>query len=374
MIFDSFRRTDLAAMRSTESFFDFYNRSASPAVGRIRDFLEDALSSYPSLEQSDVAARLRAKDHFRTAEFELLLHNFLIRCGMEVHVHPELENGSARRPDFLVRCSDGQGLYLEAITLDPYDPARLRDPSLRLLMQGLQDARDENFSVLVQATGQATSTPSASKFVRQVQQWLSGLSPASPAMDSISKEWQMSGLSMTVTALPTGPGRQPPDRSLLAGFYCQAVMDDAAETLRGKLQMKASRYGKLELPFVVALNCQNPFLRSFDTLVALFGEDVSSPSYRLDMSSKGNGLWSAGQYSRLSAAWIFSNFKTVGFINSSRNLHLNPSAAHPVPSAMLGFSHSYFDAAGCWRTQADKLDLAELFGLPEDWPGPLASS
>jgi len=364
----------LTAMRSTESIFDFYNRSASPAVERIRDLLEDALRSYPSLERNDMVARLRAKDHFRTAEFELLLHHFLIRCGMEVHVHPELENGSARRPDFLVRCSDGQELYLEAITSDPHDPARLHDPSLRLLMQGLQDARDENFSVLVQATGQATSTPSASKFVRQVQQWLSGLSPASPEMDSISKEWQMSGLSLTVTALPNAPGVQHPDRSLLAGFYCQAIMDDVAATLRGKLQMKASRYGKLERPFVVALNCQNAFLKNGDALVALFGEDVSSPNYRLDMSSKGNGLWSARQYSRLSAAWIFSNFKTVGFLNSSRNLHLNPSAVHPVPSAMLGFSHSYFDAAGCWRTQADKLDLAELFGLPEDWPGPLASS
>lgn len=375
MIFDALVRTDKTTMRSTESIFDFYNRSASPAVGRIRSLLEQALASYPALELGDMAARLRAKDNFRTAEFELLLHHFLIKSGMEVDIHPELGNGSPHRPDFLVRCSEGKELYLEAITLDPHDPTRLQDPNLRLLMQGLQDARNERFSVLVEASGQAAETPSASKFVSQVQHWLSDLNSSSSSVDSMCREWQISGLSMTLTALPVEPWAQDTNRSLLAGYHRQPLMDDVVETIRGKLQMKASRYGKLDRPFVVALNCQNPFLRSYDALVALFGEDVSSPSYRLDKAgtySKGKGLWSLGRNSRLSAAWIFSNFKTVGFINSSRNLYLNPSAAYTLPPAMLGFTHAYFDVTGCWSTQADGVDIAQLFGLPQDWPGPLA--
>lgn len=39
--------------------------------------------------------------------------------------------------------------------------------------------------------------------------------------------------------------------------------------------MKASRYGKLDRPFGVALSCQNPFLKNYDALVALFGEDAN---------------------------------------------------------------------------------------------------
>lgn len=108
-VFDSAKRTDESPKRNTESDFIFYNRSARLEIARIRDVIEGCAKNYPQEEIKELISRFRSGNdvHFRSASFELFLHEVLIRQGFTLTPHPELSNGSPYRPDFLVSDTDG---------------------------------------------------------------------------------------------------------------------------------------------------------------------------------------------------------------------------------------------------------------------------
>ena len=115
-IFDNIQRTDSSPKKNLETDFAFYNRSSRPAMEQVRGLLECFASRYPAKELNDLASRLRSGDdvHFRSASFELFLHEALISQGFELTPHPKLPNGSSFRPDFLVKDKTGREFYLEA--------------------------------------------------------------------------------------------------------------------------------------------------------------------------------------------------------------------------------------------------------------------
>lgn len=109
MLFNTYARTDHQIKRATESEFAFLDRCAWAKVEKVRSLLEQCLNNHPKTEQPELIARLQSGDsrHFTSATFELFLHEYLIRQGIVLPPHPELPNGSPKRPDFLVTCPDG---------------------------------------------------------------------------------------------------------------------------------------------------------------------------------------------------------------------------------------------------------------------------
>lgn len=366
LIFDSFDRTDPRPKCARESLFQFYNRSSWPSMARLRQFFTCAVQQYPAAERKEMIARLKKDAHIRSAEFELLLFQLLTRSGFEVEVHPELNNGSTRRPDFLVRTPDGESMLLEAITIEPTDDSGLDEHAIQVLTEGLRDARNEHYRVTVTVSGSTRKTPPARSFVAQVQQWLAELG-AHTQTPWATRDWVFEGLTLTIEAHAISPGEAGPDDPLLAAYHRGAIMADGMSHLRDKLQTKAGAYGVTGLPLVVAINCQNAFHRDIDSIDALFGR--GNPSQDLPRGRPNEGLWSGGRYSRMSAAWIFSNFSTIAFLRSPHTLYLNPGSTHCVPPALRRFTHAQILSTGRWEAVAGAVPMTELFGLDADWPG-----
>ncbi|MDC5328953.1 hypothetical protein OHW61_04145, partial [Acinetobacter baumannii] len=175
MLFSNFIRTDDQIIRANESEFDFLERCAWPSAASIRLLLEQCLKNYPLIEQAEIIARIRSGDkrHFTSAIFELFLHEYMIRQGFILTPHPELPNGSLKRPDFLVSDSDGQLFYLEAVCTSENDG---KDSSAEARKNWALDYINlrphHSFMIAIESTGDPTTQPSGKQLYKFINQWL----------------------------------------------------------------------------------------------------------------------------------------------------------------------------------------------------------
>jgi hypothetical protein len=180
MLFADIQRTDASPKRVTESDFAFLERSAWSTTEVVRSLMEACLANYPAGEVEELTERLQCGDvrHFASASFELFIHEYLQRLGMRLTPHPELRNGSTKRPDFLVECPDGQRLYLEAVCVSD-DSARDSAAEARkaVALQVLDGEHDPNFMVYVDSEGDPATQPSGRRLATEVLTWLKTLDP-----------------------------------------------------------------------------------------------------------------------------------------------------------------------------------------------------
>jgi hypothetical protein len=105
----------------------------------------------------ELAARIRARDDhaFRSATFELLLHDALVRADYALQPHPILPNGMAARPDFLVTDE-----AIKATTIDE-----------------LSQAPHKNFyiDIDIDSDGDPVSQPSCKALIRSIHEWLDSM-------------------------------------------------------------------------------------------------------------------------------------------------------------------------------------------------------
>jgi len=115
-LFDEVERIDDSAMGFAEPEFAFLNRCSRPEWKIIREELETWFSRYPSDAQGEFLSRFRSdnNNNFRSAFFELFLHELLLNLDCSVEIHPQLGPGTTRSPDFLVQGPSRHDFYLEA--------------------------------------------------------------------------------------------------------------------------------------------------------------------------------------------------------------------------------------------------------------------
>jgi len=117
-LYDDKVRTDETPAGRSESAYDFYNRSAGELVSKVRAAHELWFGRYPEEHKADLRGRFVKDDDVQhySALFELVLHELFLKLECEVVIHPDLNNGTGKRPDFLVRHSTGD-FYLEAVVV-----------------------------------------------------------------------------------------------------------------------------------------------------------------------------------------------------------------------------------------------------------------
>lgn len=97
-LFDEMDRDDLGLRLYAEPEFTYLNRSGRPGAQRIREALDAWSARYPGEHKEELRARFRSRDNtqYRSAFFELFLHELLVRLDCRVVVHPPMA-GRARR-------------------------------------------------------------------------------------------------------------------------------------------------------------------------------------------------------------------------------------------------------------------------------------
>jgi hypothetical protein len=377
-IFDDGDRTDIEPASQLVSRGDYLNASARPEAARVRALVDACASRYPEQHRAELVRRIRSRDDclHQASTLELILHELLVRRGCTiVAVEPKMPNG--RSPDFLVEAPDGIRFYLEATHAwgeqgrDPGSNKRLRE-----CLQAIDDVDSPDFFLGVHYHGRLSRPAAVARLRRTIQGFVDGLDRKAviaqvarggprPRMDHDEH-----GLSLRIEAIPKNLPRRNERaigvQMLPGGFITPHL------AIRSAVEGKASRYGELELPFVVAVNAMEEFAGPDAAVDALFGTEcvlIDSDGHHR-WSRNPDGVWHGPRgpkHTRVSA--VLATERLTPWNVGTRSLRLihNPWAAVPLPDFSLGV-----DVA---RVVKDRLEttsgqpLRDLLGLPEGWPG-----
>jgi hypothetical protein len=385
-IFSDRQRDDSSPKGKGESTYSFLARVAGPFWDRVRAKIEDMVARFCPGAIADITGRLQSgdDDQFRSAVWELLVHDTLRRLGFTVTCHPQLDD-IGTHPDFLVE-NDDCSFYVEAKILGEDKIDADREQRRRRVYDEINDrVISEKFWLRVQVDDETKKSPAVSGLAKDLQAWLDRLDP-----DEVRQQfdrggtfgveghtWRDNTAGWQLTFFPMAKNSHVDGDRVLGTFGGEARWIDDTTSIREALDGKARKYGKaLGRPLVVALGLFRMFVDDTDVMDALYGDAVllidpntgDQTSYR-----KPNGVWigpNGARRDQLSAVVICEHSDAWRAAKLEPHLWVNPWAAEPLECELPYMDVSKVDENGFVGKQGSLAPLRELLELPEDWPGP----
>jgi hypothetical protein len=356
-IFDNIPRSDPSPATPYEASFDFLNRVDSPYWQRVRDFVEDAFTRYPAEHAADLRARFR-DDQWSAhigAWWELYLYSLFRALGSTVEIHPEMP-GTTTRPDFLI----DSDFVVEARHVATGLVAAQPGPGRESWITGpLEELWHPNFRVSIRILNRDDAQPRRAAVTAGVLEWLDGLD-ADALLDAGPQHaptftQQAGGWCFRLSPMPVGPARRGDRNRRLIGIFpgYSGWGDNTVGTLRAALKEKARKYGKFGLPYAIAPLLSSGFTKPADIIDTLYGSD---------------GFW-ATRNTRVSGVLVGTTVYPWSAGGPIPRLWLNLKAAHPLPTGLTVPTAFASDSRQIMQWDDDRAGF-EIFGLPEDWPGP----
>ena len=272
-----------------------------------------------------------------------------MRHGSKIEVHPTSEIETERRPDFLVALPSGPRFYLEAIVATGKSTAKsATEARLNDFYQTIEKLDSPDFFIRIQAYNFNPSTPiSGSQLRREVQRWLSTLD-----YEQVRKAIELQlprpfpeitffheGEPITFVAIPKGQTRGKPGIRPLAGFPFRFHYGDASiRPIRDAIIKKSSRYGRLNLPYLVGVDVLDFTASSESAESALFGTQNNSEAMTLSKracTKSDHGVWTSEKgpaHTRVSGALVVRRLFPWALSPTEVCLYHNPWAGLQVPS------------------------------------------
>jgi len=265
------------------------------------------------------------------------------------------------------------------------------DAAARARMNVVYDALDRldspNFFIGMELRGAPKTPPRAGpirSFLRQrlvelnaddiTQLLKSGDFDALPRWHFESEGWEIDFFP-----IPKSPSRRgkPGSRPIGLRFHGMHASDPRL-AIRDAIVGKASRYGDLGSPYVIAVNALEAGVDRIDIMEALFGKEKftvkltpSGPS-EPEMTRELDGVWtsrSRPRYTRVSAVLLASGVLPWNVPRAEICLYHNPWARRPYTSELTRLARAIPEA-----TRGEHMEwhggesLATIFGLHPEWP------
>jgi hypothetical protein len=377
-LFDDIPRSSTDPPNHNETAFAYLNRSGRVEAGCVRTLADIWFSHYPPTHRDTLAERFRSSidGHHRSAFFELFLHELILTRGHKVlGIEPKLTHTS-KSPDFLIESAQGHRFYLEAVlaTGHSQDDAAAQ-ARLNQALAALDNTPSPAHFLDISPQGMPAAPVSINQMKRALLQWINALPLDDTAIDKPHFVYDEHGLRITVRPFPRR-NRQVVGRSIgVRHFPVQEVTVD--QDIRAGLEKKASRYGNLDHPYVVAINALGRFHREDEALDALFGashtavSELPDGTFRTQDVRKPDGIWFGPQGPRrkgLSAVLSTEQIDPWNFATRRARLIRNPWSTKPLPPLSLGVDEFHLVDDAFRRT--DGAIMGRIFGLPDGWPGP----
>jgi hypothetical protein len=386
-LFDEIKRDDTSPASYSEPKFAYLNRSGRPAFHAIRAVLELWFSQYPHPHCKDLRGRFRSTvdTNHRAAFFELFLHELLLRLGQKVVIHPSV-CGTTKEPDFLVTSGNGESFYLECVVAGGQSREEAAKSAVKNAIHAtLNRLHSPNFFIEWEVVRTGEAVPSARKIGTFLVEKLALHDPDEVGA-AIKREgfnyrprwlWSDKGWALEFSIIPKSPtlrgkpGVRPMGIEIEGGGW----VDDRTP-LRDAILKKAGKYGKLNLPFVVAVNSLADHLGKIDILDALFGKEAfvytQTPEGVVGPKARRvpDGVWTSPRgtrYTRLSAVLLIHALFPWNIPRCSPCLYLNPFAERRLDCELNRLPRMI--------PKGDQPDwvagdtLSSILGLPRDWPG-----
>lgn len=385
MLFADCDRTDASPRGHDEPLAAFLERVAGVYWDRVRQVLESWLKRVRDNEaRNDLAGRLLDRDYrqHRSALWELYLHEAFLRAGWEVTTHPKV--GRAH-PDFALH-REGDVVLVEAFVVsETSDSERAEENRCDQAQALLERLGHERFmlSVTFHAVGPGTL---GKRLLPELRGWLDALdweavradvdAGRTGALPGHCVTW--SGWQIELEAWPRSKQAVESRRTETVAVvgHGSASMVPTAGALRTKLEKKASKYGRPDVPLVLAglldgiaaseWSVEQVILGS-EAVQFTIGASEARPIRRAD------GFWGGPQASRkehVSGVVIGRGLAVDNANTFQPRLWHNPRADHPIPDLNVPWPSAAFDPLSGVVDPRDGTSPREFFELPEEWPGP----
>jgi hypothetical protein len=387
-LFDNFSRTDVTPTRYAERTYDFLNRVAGPYWQRVRDLLDDWWRDHPNGTRADIRGRIRNSDDdaFAAAFAEMYIYQVLRRVSDSVEEHPQGPTG--RRPDFLARSAADGDLFVEVTSTAPSDQDKAQSRRLAAIYDVVNSIHFDDFVFLVRALDEGQQAPSTSGLKQALTDWVRTLD-----YESVRAGWEMGAgyfddraprytwraddWAIAFLAIPRS--RWGGAGGPTIGLHSARPTWKDPEPVRAKIRQKATAYGDLAAPFVLAILA--PGISPDDNWVAgvFHGDlavefDPNNPAAPRRQGRKPNGAWYAGN------RWRHPNISGVLMTRQLEPWNLTQSTLtlwhHPAPTLPVGEIAPIFRQARA-NYETRQIDYVEpaitparFFDLSDDWPGP----
>lgn len=379
MLFADRHRTDASPRGYDEPLAAFLERVAGPYWDRVRQVLESWLGRVGEDEaRNDLAGRLLDSDRrqHRSAFWELYLHESFLRGGWQVVTHPEL--GTGARPDFQLHRNGGSVLVEAFVVSETSDADRAEENRCDQAVAVLERLRHERFmlSVSFDAVG---PVPLAKSVLPELRTWLDGLdwSAVRSALDAGQTEvlptrsltwsgWQIEFQAWPRSGEAIEDGR---DETVAAVASGAAFVVGTTAALRARLEAKASRYGRHDLPFLLAGLLDGVAASDWSVEQVILGAEavqltVGGPDARA--VRRPDGFWGSPATSRkehISSVVIGRGLRLDNLGSFQPRLWHNPRADFPLPELGLPWESATFDHLTGVVQHGEGSSPAEFFGL-----------
>lgn len=379
---------DAAPATHHEPYFAYVQRSGRPAFGAVRALMQAWVDSLPRVHRAEMVTRLRSPDnhHFEAAFFELYVHALFTRIGFGLRLHPPA-GARGRRPDFLAT-KDGAKLLIEAATIGEADTAgRGERARLNRVLDALNEVTSGDYFLRVEHLGRLASPLPIRRMQDAVQRFIGALSYSnvlataqSGQVDQLpAMEFSHGEFRLVVSVLPVAPDKRGTATKRRLGMIGpgEVAWIDYRTPVRDKVRAKASHYGRLRRPLVVAINAAGRRIDDFHVMEALFGReewrfpaDPAGGSGALEFSRSLDGalLGPRGpQHRAVSAVMVVSSLLPWTVAVREPVMYHNPWARYPLTDVRFGISERV--PKGNRMVARPGRPVHELLELPSNWPG-----
>lgn len=393
-LFDVCERTYTGYKLPNESSYAFLNRSALLKFDRTRELLENWFQGFPASHQVELGTGFRSDRDTQHlgAFFELYCYTLLRQQDFTVNVQHVVDSMVNRPVDFLVQTCEVPIFYLEATVATDATAALANQRKIWELVDTLNALNEPFFHISLEVEEESSQNLSLSQIRSGVHVWLQTLIPDEVAVLRENLEyanhphwkWERNGWSLTFFAIP----KSPENRGMLGETVLYHTWDaqraSAQNALRNALESKASRYGSLRLPYIIAVDVLA--LDSLGTNIGetLFGKEVAlwdtlTDEITLtrapllpDRPRIENGLWFARRGPRnqqISAVLLANELMPWSIASKTPVLWHNPYAEKPInPNLWQGPQMiPDMDASPPQMQYRNGKEAYEMFHLSSTW-------
>lgn len=376
--------------RYSESTYGYLNRAAGTDYDKIRTLMQEWYSKYPVKHQAEWRSRLPGQTYpkFSAAFFELYMHELLRRSGYSVTVHPDLLPETTKRPEFLIKSGDGERCIVESITAsNQSDAEQARQACVNALYDLIDGGLNSpNCFLSIQIVDSSEVSIPGRAIISFLEKNLISVDPE-PLMTQFLTSgfnalpiWVYEGFGWKIRFSPipkSSESRGRPGLRPLSIFPQEPKAVEPRESIADAVKKKASRYGQLDMPYIIAVNTLDIFVDHIAVMEALFGKEViqfstlngdlaSGPELR--RRPDGRLFFKRSPINtRVSGVLLMQNVAPWNVASVRPILYLNPWAQYPYTGALRNLTR--YEGDGQQMDLREGVHPRELFCLPAGWPG-----
>ena len=383
-LFDDIKRSDLRSRFNAEPQFAYLNISGRHSSGRVRALADAWYENVPEGERKDLRSRFRSTDDIVHLGAFTELYCATLLKNHDFELQARILSSKGKRLDFLALKDAKPTFALECVTAGDIDIQIWENKLIRNFYDVINNLQHKDFFVLAQFIKSGNKPLSG----RRAREYLG------PLLDLLNWEslwtaleqddddsipqwiWRDNDWQIHFRAIPKAPELRGIENIKTVGIQMDRVrLSQPGKAWLDPLLKKASRYGKLDIPYVIMINGTGMFHRNHDIVDALFGQravNIDLKTGEATPTRHPNGLWVGAKgprYQRVSAVLCLEHLTPWSVANCTPELWHNPWAHHRLEYDPWLVTQHIPDSASGKMIEKTGCKGPDLFGLELTWPG-----